>query len=288
MPSVGDVVGAARSTHTSENLLLTLMHATKKLAGKTALVTGGGRGIGFGCARELAAAGAAIVLNDRPGSPDLESAVVEIMRLGVPCEGIESDVFERSGCEELVGAVTQIDILVSNPAFSQRGDFTSYEADVFERTLQGTLTSGFHMGQLVARRMIEQGGGGKMVFISSVHGQIPLARAIAYNAAKAGLEHLVRSMAVELLPHHINVNAIAPGWIDTPGERATFSDEVLATEGKKLPWGRLGLPEEIGKAAAFLASADAEYITGVVLPVDGGFRFRDCVPSAVARESSST
>ena len=120
-----------------------------------------------------------------------------------------------------------------------------------------------------------------MVFISSVHAQMPMARAIAYNAAKAGLEHMARTMAVELLPHRINVNVIAPGWIDTPGERVSFSEQVIAAEAEKLPWGRLGQPDEIGKAAAFLCSEDANYITGVVLPVDGGFRFRDCVPDAL-------
>ena len=259
------------------------MHTNGKLRGKTALVSGGGRGIGFGCARELAAQGASIVLNDRPGSPDLAGAVQKIQQLGVTCEGVEADVFDRAGCEELLAAVERIDILISNPAFSQRGDFTDYEPEIFEKTLQGTLTSGFHMGQLTARRMIEQGESGKMVFVSSVHGQMPLARAIAYNAAKAGLNHLVRSMAVELLAHRINVNAIAPGWIDTPGERALFSAEVIADAGKDLPWGRLGLPEEIGKAAVFLASDDADYITGVVLPVDGGFRFRDCMASTLPR-----
>ena len=150
------------------------------------------------------------MLNDRPGSPDLTDATHKIQRLDVTCDRIEADIFDRAGCENLLAAVDRIDILVSNPAFSQRGDFTDYEPEYFERTLRGTLMSGFHMGQLVARRMIEQGGGGKMLFISSVLGQLPLARSSAYNAAKAGLDHLVRSMAVELLPHHINVNAIAP------------------------------------------------------------------------------
>ncbi len=253
-----------------------------KLTGKVALVTGGGRGIGLGCARELAAAGASIVLNDRPGSPELAGAVEQIRELGVQCDGIEADVFQRSGCEQLLAAMQRVDILISNPAFSQRGEFVEYPTELFEKTLQGTLTAGFHLGQLAARRMIAQRGG-KMVFISSVHGQMPLARAIAYNAAKAGLDHMVRTMAVELCPHRINVNAIAPGWIDTPGERATFSAEEIAEQGKRLPWGRLGLPAEIGKAATFLASDDADYITGVILPVDGGFRFRDCLPSTLPK-----
>ena len=249
------------------------MSAPGKLSGKTALVTGGGRGIGLGCARQLAAAGATIVLNDRPGSPDLETAADEIRRMGAACTAVEADVFDRAGCEELYQRLDRIDILVSNPAVNTRGDFTDYTSETFDRVLQGTLTSAFHMGQLAAQRMITQRSG-KMVFISSVHSTMPITRSIAYNAAKAGLDHLVKSMAVELLPHRINVNAIAPGWIDTPGERVVFSAEAIEQEAKKLPWGRLGLPDEIGSAAAFLASADADYITGVILPVDGGFRFR--------------
>ena len=255
-----------------------------KLSGKTALVTGAGRGIGLGCAQALASEGADIILNDRPGSPDLGAAVESIRQQGVNCTGISADAFSREGCEELVRDIDKVDILVSNPAINRRGGFIEYGAELFEEILQCTLTSGFHMGQLVARKMISQGNGGKIVFISSVHGQIPLARAIAYNSAKAGLEHFARSMAVELLPHKINVNVIAPGWIDTPGERLTFSDEELEQAGQRLPWGRLGRPEDIGAAAAFLCSGDADYITGVVLPVDGGYRFRDCGVGSLPKE----
>ena len=250
------------------------------LTGKVALVTGAGRGIGKGCALELAKHGADLVLNDRPGSPDLESTAKEIRALDRQCTPIEADVFSRDSCEQMVSraieSAGQIDILVSNPAFSKRGDFLNYDPQLFDKTLQGTLAGGFHLGQLVARHMVKRGNGGKMVFISSVHGQMPLGSAPSYNAAKAGLEHLARSMSVELLPHHINVNVIAPGWIDTPGEHETFSEETIAREGSKLPWGRLGRPDEIGKTAVFLCSDFADYITGVVVPVDGGFRFKDC------------
>lgn len=250
------------------------------LDGKVALVTGAGRGIGRGCALELARAGAALVVNDRPGSPDLESTAADIRALGVECAAIEADVFSRSGCERLVAAAIEsagrIDILISNPAFSQRCGFLDVPPEDFERGIAGTLISGFHMGQLVARQMVERGGGGKMVFISSVHAEMPFARSIAYGAAKAGLNHMTRTMSVELSPHRINVNTIEPGWIDTPGEHETFSDEVIAEQGAKLPWGRLGTPEDIGRAAAFLCSNAADYITGAVLPVDGGFRFKDC------------
>ena len=257
------------------------------LTGKIALVTGAGRGIGKGCALELARHGADIIANDRPGSPDLETTAEEIRALGRQCTPIEADAFSRAGCEQLVAAALEaagrIDILLSNPAFSRKIGFLDFDPDLFDKTLQGTLTGGFHVGQLVSRHMVERGGGGKIVFISSVHGEMPLASANAYNAAKAGLNHLARSMSVELLPHHINVNVIAPGWIDTPGEHEFFTEETIAVEGAKLPWGRLGRPDEIGSAAAFLCSSAADYITGVVLPVDCGIRFKGCAASEIAK-----
>lgn len=250
------------------------------LSNRIALVTGGGRGIGRGCAVELARCGADILLNDRPGSDDLDATAEDIRALGRTCHALEADIFSRTGCEQLVDAALaaagRIDILISNPAFSRRGAFLDYAPELFEQTLAGTLTSGFHIAQLVARHMVERSQGGRIVFISSVHAGMPIADSVAYGAAKAGLNHLMRTIAVELCEHRINVNAIEPGWIDTPGERATFSEDVIQREGAKLPWGRLGRPDEIGRAAAFLCSEDADYITGTVLPVDGGFRFKDC------------
>ena len=137
------------------------------LTGKIALVTGAGRGIGKGCALELAKHGADLVLNDRPGSPDLESTVEEIRALGRQCTPIEADAFSRDGCEQMVAqaikAAGHIDILLSNPAFSKRGDFLGYDPELFDKTLQGTLAGGFHSSQLVARHMVERGNGGKMV-----------------------------------------------------------------------------------------------------------------------------
>jgi glucose 1-dehydrogenase len=130
------------------------------------------------------------------------------------------------------------------------------------------------MSQLVARHMVERGGGGKIVFISSVHARIPYAGSVAYNAAKSGLNHMARTIAAELLPHRINVNLIEPGWIDTPGEHETFGDEMIRQSGPKLPWGRIGVPEDIGRAAVFLCSDDADYITGTSLLVDGGYALR--------------
>ncbi len=250
-----------------------------KLADKIALVTGGGRGIGLGCALELARAGADIVLNDRPGSPDLAEAAAEVRSLGRKCEAVEADAHSREGCEALLAkalaAFGRVDILVSNPAVSIRCDFLDYEPEVFEKIIKGTLIAGFHISQLVGRHLVARGGGGKIVFISSVHADRPYGRSAAYNAAKTGLNHMARTIAAELIRHKINVNTIEPGWIDTPGERGTFGDEMIAREEKKLPWGRIGTPEDIGKAAAFLCSDNADYITGTVLRVDGGFVLRD-------------
>lgn len=249
-----------------------------KLLGKKALVTGAARGIGRGCALELARAGADVVVNDLAGSPEAEAVAAEIRSLGRQAALVPGDVFERPSCEAVVAkaieALGRLDILVSNPAFSRRGDFLGYDPAVFERVLKGTLFGGFHMSQLAARHMVARGGGGKIVFISSVHARIPFARSVAYNAAKIGLTHMARTIAAELLPHRVNVNVIEPGWIDTPGEHATFGSETIAAAGPTVPWGRLGTPEDIGRAAAFLCSDDADYITGTELVVDGGLCLR--------------
>lgn len=250
------------------------------LTGKVALVTGGGEGIGNGCALELAKAGADIVLNDRPGSTTLAAAADEIRTLGRQCWALEANVFERSGCEELIASAVEqagkIDILVSNPAYSVRQPFLEYDPENFEKTIQGTLTSGFHMSQLVARHLVERKSPGKIILISSVQGRMPYKLSVAYNAAKAGLDHMARTIAVELFPHRINVNTIQPGWIETPGEHRAFGSDVMKEAGEKLPWQRLGQPADIGMAAVWLASPASDYVTGDNIKVDGGFVFKDC------------
>lgn len=244
------------------------------LTGKKALVTGAARGIGAGCALELARAGADVALNDLREGPQFEATAGEIRALGRQAHLVPGDAFERSSCESIVAraiaALGRIDILVSNPARNVRQTFLEYDPQAFESVLAGVLTGGFHMSQLVARHMVERGGGGKIVFISSVHARIPFGRSLAYNAGKSGLMGLAFTIANELLPHRINVNLIEPGWIDTPGEHEAFGDAALAAGAKQLPWGRLGTPADIGRAATFLCSDAADYITGTTLLVDGG------------------
>jgi glucose 1-dehydrogenase len=253
-----------------------------KLQGKKALVTGAARGIGRGCALELARAGADVAVNDRERSPAAEAIVAEIQALGRQAVLVEGDVFTRPGCEHVVAAALQalgrIDILLSNPAYSRRGPFLEYDPETFDKVLRGTLYGGFHVSQLVARHMVERGGGGKIVFISSIHARIPYTRSVAYNAAKSGLNNMAFTIAAELTRQRINVNVLEPGWIDTPGEHETFGSEAIARAAPTLPWGRLGTPADIGKAAVFLASEDADYITGTTLVVDGGFCLRGAMP----------
>ena len=262
-----------------------------KLLNRVALVTGAARGIGRGCALELARAGADIAINDRQPSENTASLIAEIESLGRRAVLVDGDSFERASCEDIVqralAALGRIDILVSNPAFSRRGDFLDYDPETFDKTLRGTLTAGFHISQFVARHMVERGGGGKILFISSVHSRRPYARSVAYNAAKAGLNHMAFTIAAELIQHRINVNVIEPGWIDTPGEHETFGDKMLAEEGAKLPWGRIGQPSDIGRAATFLCSDDADYITGTSLVVDGGFCLRDSISSPSKKPNES-
>lgn len=250
-----------------------------RLDGKRALVTGAGRGIGKGCAIQLAQSGADLILNDRPGSEGLQRTAEQIRKLGRACWTVEADVFSADGCQSLVAeAIKQagsIEILVSNPAYGKRGSLLDFSVDDFDKVIDATFKSGFHISQAVARQMVDRGEGGKILFISSVHACMPIARNAPYGAAKAALNHFAQSMAVELFSNRINVNVIEPGWIDTPNERVSYSDEVMEAEAKTLPWGRIGTPSDVGTAAAFLVSPAADYITGVVLPVDGGYRFKD-------------
>ena len=249
-----------------------------RLNGKTALVTGAARGIGRGCAVELARAGADVAVNDREPTAQAEEVVAEIQAMGRRSVLVDGDAFHRPSCAEIVGraiaALGRIDILISNPAYQRRAEFLDYDPETFARVIEGTLIGGFHMSQLVARHMVDRGGGGKIVFISSCHVKTPYARSVAYNAGKGGLNLMAFTIAAELYRHRINVNVIEPGWIDTPGEHESFGSAAIARAGPTLPWGRLGTPEDIGKAAVFLASDDADYITGTALAVDGGIWLR--------------
>jgi len=248
------------------------------LSGKVALVTGSSRGIGRGCALEMARAGADVAVNCRSHAEEAEAVAEEIRAGGRQALVAPADVSDRKAVERMVEKTVErfghLDILVSNAYYSKREPFLEMAAEGMQRTLDVTLWGGFHTAQTAARQMVEQGGGGSILFISSVLSFLPMPNSLAYNTAKAGMNQMAATMANELTAHRIRVNVIEPGWIDTPGEREFSTEEEIEAGAKRLPWGRLGTIEDIGKAATFLSSDAADYITGAVLRVDGGYYLR--------------
>lgn len=246
-----------------------------RLKDKVALVTGANRGIGRSCAIELAREGADVAVNYRRHQEEAEGVAADIRALGRRAIVFQADVADRAAVEAMVADTAarlgRIDILVANAAFSIRKPVLDLTPEDFQRTLGVTLFGVFHSCQLAARRMVAQGQGGSIVVVSSVHALVPYQTSVAYNTAKAGANHMARTMAAELARYGIRVNIVEPGWTDTPGERQFATEEELRAGGARLPLGRLATAEEIAKGVVFLATEDASYITGSTLRIDGGF-----------------
>ena len=246
---------------------------SNRLNGKVALVTGASLGIGRACAVALADDGADVVVNYNSSAAAAAEAVREIESLGGRTFAWQADVADRAQVEAMVAETVsrfgRLDVVVSNAYQSVREPFLEVTLAGLQRTLDVTLFGAFHACQLGARQMVRQGQGGKIVVVSSVHAEHPFGGSMAYNMAKRAIDAMALTMASELAPHRINVNVLHPGWIDTPGERKFATEEELSAEGKRIPWGRLGTPMEMGRCVAFLASDDAEYVTGATLRADG-------------------
>jgi glucose 1-dehydrogenase len=236
-----------------------------------ALITGAARGIGQAIAIELAQRGADIAIADTANA-DQTISVLESLNVSVLYQ--QTDVSDRAAMESLFHRIQNefggLDILVNNAVRSIRKPLVDLSVEDVEATWSVALWGVFHATQLAARMMIAQKQPGNIVTISSVLAHVPYVTSSPYNGAKAAINQMTRTWALELAPHGIRVNAIEPGWIDTPGERAFATEDQLRDEGAKLPLGRLGRAEEIAKAVAFLVSEDASYITGSILKVDGG------------------
>jgi glucose 1-dehydrogenase len=254
-------------------------NAGQVLNGRVALVTGASQGIGLATAVALAEAGASVAFNYREQPRDAARAVAEIEAAGGRAILLQGDVAGQTVVERLVEqtvvAFGRLDIAVSNAAYSDREPF--YEADMegFHRTVDVTMWGAFYLLRAAARQMIAQaaGGdtpGGTFVVVSSPHAYVAVPRSMAYNMSKAAIDHMARTAAMELAEHRIRVNIVTPGWIDTPGERKFASDEVIQSSGGKLPWKRLGTPEEIARGVVFLCDPASDYITGSSLLIDGG------------------
>jgi glucose 1-dehydrogenase len=250
------------------------------LEGAVALVTGAARGIGRGCALELARAGADVAVVDVQHDSEAEAVVAEVEALGRRAGFWRADAGDREAMgrvvAEVAGRFGRLDVAVANAGLSVREPFLEITPEGLERTLRPTMYGVLWTLQAAARRMAGQAplpgweSRGKLIAIASIHADHPFPRSGSYNLAKAGVVHLLRTAAAELAGEKINVNVVSPGWIDTPGERQHATEAELAEEAARLPWGRLGRPEEIGRVVAFLAGPGADFMTGSVVRVDAG------------------
>ena len=246
------------------------------LAGKTALVTGASKGIGSATAIALAQAGADIAINYSRSDDEAAAVAEECRSHGARVRLARADVADKEEVDRMVNETIEefgkLDIAVSNAAYSDRELFYRANLDGFRRTIDVSMWGPFYLARAAAIHMVERGEGGNIVVVSSPHANMAVPGSTAYNMAKAAIDQMARTAAVELCSHRIRVNIVHPGWIDTPGERKFFSDETIAEEGAKLPWGRLGRPDEIGRGVVFLCDPANEYVTGSTLTIDGGIQ----------------
>jgi NAD(P)-dependent dehydrogenase (short-subunit alcohol dehydrogenase family) len=246
-----------------------------KLKNKVALITGSRRGIGFGIAQEMAKEGAKIVISDI----DLKECERACNKLGgknkTKTFAIKCDVSKKSEVEDMVAQVVKkfgrLDIMVNNAGIVRFSPLNKKTEDDWDFTLDINLKGAFFGAQAAAKQMIKQKSG-KIISIASIAGFVGFENIVDYCASKGGVIAMTKELALELAKYNINVNAIAPGIIKTKMTEDMLKDkktreDLLA----QTPLGRVGKPEDIGKAAVFLASDDASFITGHTLVVDGGW-----------------
>ena len=243
-----------------------------KLQDRIALVTGGANGIGAACARRFVAEGARVVLVDR----DEAAGAALVAELGAAAHFIGGDVTASGFAAQCVAQARErygrLDVLLNNAGITHACGFLELDEADFDRVLAINLKSYFLFGQASARAMVEQGGGGAIVNMSSVNAILALPDQVPYVVSKGAVNQLTRVMAMGLAAHDIRVNAIGPGTIATElARRAVMgSPEARHKLLSRTPMGRLGEPDEVARVAVFLASDDASYMTGQTVYPDGG------------------
>ncbi|QSY47272.1 MULTISPECIES: SDR family NAD(P)-dependent oxidoreductase [Streptomyces] len=248
------------------------MAATGRFEGHAVLITGAGRGIGAATARRFASEGAAVLLTDVDGERAAKAAAA-LRADGLGAESLACDVADdaavRAAVDRAVDRFGRLDVLVNN-AFSCQPDpplVEDYPDEVWARDLDVTLTGALRCVRAAMPHLAAAGGRGSVVSVGSVNGEQDFGNH-AYSAAKAGLASLTRTLAGQCAPRGVRVNLVAPGTVHTPNWDGR--EEALERAAAFYPLGRVGRPEDVAAAVAFLASPDAAWITGVTLPVDGG------------------
>ena len=245
------------------------------LAGKVALVTGGGRGIGYGISMGLARAGADVCVASRK-LERCEQAAAEVAELGRRSLALRVDVSDVEEVERMVEDTVQtlgrIDILVNNAGIADYGSTVEMTDEQWQSVLDVNLTGVFYCSRAVARHMLARGGGGKVINIASMGSYRGWKGGTSYCASKAGVELFTRTLALELAQHDINVNAIAPGLTDTDIQGDSLRDpEARRRAAARIPMNRIMMPEDFAGVAVFLASEASAMITGVTIAQDGGW-----------------
>jgi glucose 1-dehydrogenase len=245
------------------------------LHGKVAIVTGGNTGIGKSIVLALAKEGANVVIDyiaDEQATEDLEQQVVA---LGDKAIGVDADVSKVADLQTLVDAAVKsfgrLDIMVNNAGVETRTSVLDTTEAQYEKVLEINLKSAFFGTQLAAKQMIAQGGGGRIINITSVHEDWPMPGNTPYCLSKGGVRMLTRTAGVELGPHGITVVGVGPGAVETPINISTMKDPAkMKTLDTAIPLGRMAKPEEIGSVVAFLAGDGASYLTATTIFADGG------------------
>ncbi|HEX8071017.1 MAG TPA: SDR family oxidoreductase [Pyrinomonadaceae bacterium] len=249
--------------------------AARRLEGKRALVTGANSGIGQSIALRLAREGAAVVINFKSRPEAADAVVRDIVAAGGRALAVQADVSDEQQVDAMFARAREefggLDILVNNAGFETHHPILEMPADAWRKVIDVDLTGAFLCAQRAARLMVEQKTGGAIVNISSVHNIIPWGGFAHYCSAKAGLDMLTKTMALELATEGVRVNSVAPGAIQTPINENVWGDPAMLKDLlRKIPTERMGQTEEVAACVAFLSSSEASYVTGAILYVDGG------------------